>query len=153
MKITDELVVRIKIDEGKGPNNTDDRHMVYTDTVGIATLGYGRNLVHRGISEGEAQFLLGNDLIEFAAELEDHSDFADLFCEGGFLDQVRQEVLLNMAFNMGVAGLAKFVNFLAAVRRKDWVEAKKQMLNSKWAGQVHARADRLAEQLLTGVRQ
>jgi lysozyme len=60
------------------------------------------------------------------------------------LSEVRQRAILNMAFNLGVAGLLMFKNTLAAVQRGDWPAAARGMLASKWATQVGRRADRLA---------
>jgi lysozyme len=68
------------------------------------------------------------------------------------LDDVRQDVLANMAFNLGVAGLSRFPHTLALVRTRQWDAAAEAMLASAWARQVGARARRLAEQMRTGVR-
>lgn len=68
------------------------------------------------------------------------------------LDDARQDVLVNMAFNMGVIGLGKFVRTLAAINAGDWAAASAGMLESAWARQVPNRAKRLAQQMLTGER-
>ncbi|HUO11336.1 MAG TPA: glycoside hydrolase family protein, partial [Caulobacteraceae bacterium] len=67
------------------------------------------------------------------------------------LDDPRQDVLANMAFNLGVGGLLRFPKTLALVRAERWDAAADAMLASAWARQVGARARRLAEQLCTGV--
>lgn len=69
------------------------------------------------------------------------------------LDDIRQDVLVNMGFNMGVTGLVQFHNTLAAVQNHRWQAAHDGMLMSLWARQVGTRAQRLAEQMLTGVHQ
>jgi lysozyme len=73
------------------------------------------------------------------------------------LDSVRQAVLIDMAYNMGVPGLKKFHRTLNAFRDKRWEEAVTEMFNSKWAFQVgdgpgkrEDRADRLARMVRTG---
>lgn len=66
------------------------------------------------------------------------------------LAPLRQDVLANMAFNLGVSGLLKFHDMLEATRTGDYAQAAAEMLDSKWAGQVGARAKRLAKQMLTG---
>lgn len=66
------------------------------------------------------------------------------------LNKVRREILLNMAFNMGLPTLAKFKKMWAAIKLQDWEEAAKQMLDSKWAKQVGYRANELADAMRTG---
>lgn len=72
------------------------------------------------------------------------------------LDEVRQRVVLDLAFNMGFGALA-FKNCIAAIKRRDWSRAARELYNSKWARQVDdgeggkfGRADRLANMILTG---
>ena len=44
---------------------------MYTDTVGIKTIGVGRNLEHVGLrNEAEARFLLRSDILAIRAELD-----------------------------------------------------------------------------------
>lgn len=66
------------------------------------------------------------------------------------LDDVRYRVLLNMTFNLGIGGVKGFPNMLAAVQRGDYQTAATEMLDSKWASQVGARATRLAQMMRTG---
>lgn len=66
--------------------------------------------------------------------------------------QARAEVLINMAFNMGVPGLLKFRRALDAVRADDYDAAASHMLDSRWACQVGRRAVELARQMRAGVR-
>ncbi len=69
------------------------------------------------------------------------------------MDPIRQDVLANMCFNMGIGTLMTFHNTLAAMHDQRWEDAAEGMLASKWASQVGARADRLAEQMRTGEHQ
>lgn len=67
----------------------------------------------------------------------------------------RAEVLLNMAFNLGVDGLLKFKNTLALLRsaiegHASYARVADGMLNSLWAKQVGRRADELAWQMRAG---
>ncbi len=66
------------------------------------------------------------------------------------LDDLRQDVLANMAFNLGVAKLLGFTETLAAIRVGAFADAANHMLASAWARQVGARARRLAAQMRTG---
>jgi len=67
------------------------------------------------------------------------------------LDPVRADVLVDMAFNMGVLKLLKFVNTLALVHEGKYVAAAQNMLKSLWAQQVGGRAKRLARIMSSGV--
>lgn len=116
----------------------------YTDTVGKLTLGIGRNLEDKGITEQEALFMLNNDVDYFYTNL---NKILPWFKN---LDDARQNVLVNMAFNLGVAGLLTFKNMLDAVRMGLFLVAAEEMFDSKWAKQVGYRAKELAEQMRTG---
>ena len=121
-----------------------ERLKVYKCTAGKLTIGVGRNLEDRGISIEESNMLLDNDLAAFQVELLRKLPWvADL-------DDVRQRVLIDMAFNLGISGLLTFKNTLAAIKRGDYEKAAPMMLDSKWATQVGKRAERLSTMMLTG---
>lgn len=133
------LRARVKADEGF-------RNQLYLDSEGNLTIGYGRLMQKErggGISKDEAEYLLTNDL-----------KTAERLCEGmeGYLDlsPARQAVVVNMAFNMGAPTLREFKKFFAALVQQDYEQAAFEMLDSKWAKQVGARANRLAWQMKTG---
>lgn len=110
----------------------------YKDTAGKLTIGIGRNLDDTGLTANEARYLLENDLGRIRMELDDALPWWRA------LDLTRQTVLLNMAFNLGVAGLMKFEKFLHAVSHGNYERAAGEMLESLWAKQVHRRAVELA---------
>ena len=117
----------------------------YTDTVGKLTIGIGRNLTDVGISSSEAFYLFENDIDRHWKEL------ADRFPWVTSLDDVRQVAMTNLAFNLGVPGLAKFVNTLAAIKRGDWQTAANGLRRSLWFKQVQrSRSERIIGMILTG---
>ena len=116
----------------------------YTDTVGKLTLGIGRNLEDKGITEQEALFMLNNDVDYFYSKLCRRIGWMKK------LDDARQNVLVNMAFNLGIAGLMTFKKMLLACEHGNFKIAATEMLSSKWAEQVGYRANELAEQMRTG---
>lgn len=135
---TQKLTEELRRDEGF-------RKTVYLDSEGIETIGVGRNLRDRGLSEDEINLLLRND-IETAI-----LDAIDVLpCSFHSLTDARQRVLVNMCFNLGRPRLRKFKKMLAAVEREDYETAAAEMLNSKWARQVGPRAVRLADMMRAG---
>ena len=141
------------------------RLQVYQDTLGIDTIGIGRNLKDRGISkeeldeldiptighvyeygitEADAMVLAENDVQIVEEELlRAHPCVEDL-------DAVRQLVLVDMAFNMGVPRLCKFKKMWNAVHEKKFDIAAKEMLDSRWATQVKSRSVKLANAMHNG---
>ena len=69
------------------------------------------------------------------------------------LSPLRQDCLVNMAYNMGVQGLLAFHHTLGSIAIGEWQDAHDGMLASAWAHQVPNRAKRLAQQMLTNVHQ
>ena len=136
----------------------------YKDSLGIDTIGIGRNLEHRGLSEAELAHI-GKDISDicewgitkeqayYLAE-NDIKIVEEEVCKAHpcvvELDEIRQRVIIDMAFNMGVPRLNKFVKMWKAIDEQDFAEAKVQMLDSRWANQVGNRAVRLSNAMETG---
>lgn len=117
----------------------------YRDTVGKLSLGVGRNLDDVGISRGEALGMLANDVQKVEHGL-------DLNCPWWTsLDPVRQRVLIDMGFNLGIDGLLGFRNTLKLIQAGQYEQASAALLLSKWASQVGKRAETLAQMMKTGV--
>ena len=120
------------------------RNKVYKDHLGIETIGVGRNLVDRGLSDEEVDYLLTNDITIVEHELDNGlSWWRDL-------DEVRQRALADLAFNMGLPRLHGFVKMLDALQRRDYHAAADELLDSKYAKQVGERSNRVAEMIRTG---
>ena len=122
----------------------------YNDSLGYLTIGYGRLIDKRkngGISEQEAEYLLSHDIAYKLGQLYAQLPWITQ------LSDVRKAVLLNMSFQLGVAGLMGFKNTLAKIEAGDYEGASNSMLQSKWATQTPARAKRMAEQMRAGTWQ
>ena len=63
------------------------------------------------------------------------------------LPEEAQQVIVNMTFNMGRPRLSKFKKFIAGVNAGDWNKAAVEMMDSRWAKQVGARAERLRDRI------
>ena len=115
----------------------------YRCTEGKLTIGIGRNLEDRGISESEAEYLLSNDVDEVLQRLQEVPVFNQL-------DVTRQAVLANMAFQLGFAGLSKFRRMWAALEAGHYGVAAMEMMNSRWAVQTPNRAYQLSVMMREG---
>ena len=148
----DKLIEQIKRHEGY-------RKRMYLCTAGKETIGYGYNLkanpLHlssleignaykNGMNEVEAERLLKLMIAKITDQLEEAIPVINR------LDTVRQDILINMAYNLGLVGLLKFKKTLLALEKKDYRTASIEMLNSKWRNDVGDRAQELATQMLTG---
>jgi lysozyme len=132
------LNVQLVVDEGRSAK-------IYVDTVGKVTGGVGRNLTDRGFSQDEIDLMLRNDIALATRELD------RVLPWWRQLNDVRQEVMVNMMFNMGAPRLLGFKKFLQYGESGRWDAAAAEMLDSKWATQVGARAQRLAKKFREGV--
>jgi lysozyme len=120
----------------------------YQDSEGYWTIGVGHLIDSRRggkISVDTANYILDEDIAEKTADLNNHLTWWK------DLDPVRQQVLLNMCFNLGIYGLLKFENTLGHIRRGEYKEASEAMLQSKWASQVGNRAVELSQMMETGI--
>jgi len=135
-----EMTIKELIKQSEGLSLT-----VYRDTEGVPTIGYGRNLRDRGISEREAEVLLESDV-------EDATNIAINVVPNFFLlCRARQFALIDMAFVLGARGLRSFKKMLAAIELGDFHEAAAQAEDSKWFGQVKSRGQRDVTMLRTGI--
>ena len=138
----EQLTAQLRRDEGT-------KATAYQDHLGYWTIGVGRLIDSRKLGAGlrpdEIDYLLRNDIEDRVQALT--KALPMLFPK---LDEARQGVLVNMAFQLGTAGLLGFKSTLALIAAGKYVEAAEQMLKSKWATQTPARAERLAEQMKTG---
>lgn len=126
------------------------QRFAYQDSEGFWTIGFGRCIDQRkgkGISLAEAEAMLDADIRDFTADV-----LVALPWAVG-LDEARREALVNIAFNVGTQGLLGFKKALVAMQAGDWFTAAAHFMDSRWAGQVGIRAERLAEQIRTGQRQ
>lgn len=134
------------------------RSKPYLCTQGKKTIGIGRNLEAKPFTEAErliiknpknitkqdAYFLLENDIMETIRLLD---NMVRCFSK---LDDERRYALIDMCFQLGINGLLKFKNMLAAMDKGDFEKASKECLNSDYAKQTPARAQRIARLIKTG---
>ncbi|WP_244828439.1 hypothetical protein [Caballeronia sp. TF1N1] len=125
------LVDELRRDEGV-------RYTRYLDSKGIPTTGVGHNLLAKPLPAGwtyplsdrQVDQLLEDDLDDVYVDLDRNLSWWRA------LDDVRQRVIANMCFNMGIGRLLGFTNMLAATRTANYSTAALEMLDSKWATDV-----------------
>lgn len=133
------------------------RSKPYLCSEGYPTVGYGFKIGPKGADIGMYQFTLPLDAGGLWLMSLIDQKLADMMRDNGIssaLDaccDARKAVLVSMAYQMGVAGLAGFKNTLKAISEKRWTDAANGMLDSLWAKQTPGRAKRHAEQMRSGV--
>ncbi len=142
---TPHLISDLKSDEGC-------RTSAYPDPLTNAdpfTIGYGHTgaEVHPGLTwtQPQCETALETDVAAVVDDLD------DAFPWWRDMSDLRQDVLANMTFNMGIGGVSQFHNTLRDMEAGNYEAAADGMLDSLWAKQVPNRANRLAEQMRTGV--
>lgn len=139
----DKIETQLRRDEGEVLHE-------YKDSLGYSTIGIGVLIDGRkggGITKEESSYLFRNRLKTKTAELIARFPWA------AKLDSARMGVLVNMAYQMGVTGLAGFKKMLQAVEAGDWQRAAAEMKDSQWYKDTPARCDRLRNQMVTGIWQ
>jgi len=108
MSAVDIALLRLQTEEGF-------RAFKYIDTTGHETIGYGFN-IDAGITRHAASALLQEQVAELSDTLQQYPWYAAL-------DPVRASVVLDIAFNQGIAGLLHYPHMIAALSRQDWASA------------------------------
>ena len=132
--IDEQILEDLKRDEGFS-------FAPYRDTEGHLTIGYGTKIER--ISREEAQYLLDHRLGFTIKELYAAKPVGNMPLEV-------QRALVNAAYNMGVRGLLRFKRMWAALEEGDYAKAGAELLDSRYARQVGARAQRLAKLISQG---
>lgn len=134
MIVVSELTDLIAEHEGKSLS-------MYTDTVGVPTIGYGHNL-QTPISEHAAKVILADDVKVAIDELDDRMDW------WRDLPDPAQLVLASMVFNLGWPRFSRFKKLIAALEDRDFNEAAAQMEDSLWYQQIKTRGPALKQLML-----
>ena len=125
---------------------------IYLDHLGYATFGIGHLVLETEPEhEQEVDTPVSEDRIKECFEKDIQNVIDDLDRNMDWwkdLPEDLQRVMANMCFNLGITRLLKFKNFLSAMENKDWEKAAVEMIDSRWATQVGARATRLKERVL-----
>lgn len=127
----EKLIEQLKKFEGFSGNP-------YTDTQGYETIGIGTKLP---LTEEEAELLLQHRLKQTVNNLN------VLKLDNLDIKEEAKIILYDMAYNLGTKGLLGFKKMWLALENKDYLEASKQMKDSKWYHQVGRRSKYLVEEM------
>jgi GH24 family phage-related lysozyme (muramidase) len=112
--------------EGTGPRDAHGNFLLYDDSLGNPTIGYG-HLMSKGLAPEVVN-------MQFQCDLADAlDDVRHCFSCYDSLSRPRQLVLISMAFNLGRERLSVWTHFIGAVHRGAWDEAADHLLDSKAA--------------------
>jgi len=132
------------------------REKPYLDTLGYPTVAGGIKIgpqgaslanytfsVPRAIGDAWKQVIVNNTI----AEMQNYQNIAAALKQ---CNPAREDILISMAYQMGVPKLSKFAKALLFISNADFINGSKEMLDSLWARQTSARARRHAEVMRTG---
>lgn len=133
----EELVHQIERHEGR-------KSRLYQCSLGKWTIGVGRNVEDRGLSNDEIDLMRDNDIKTAIAEV-------DLYFPWAWkMTETRQRVIVEMCFQMGIRRLRGFKKALLAMASGFFDTAADEMLDSNWAHQTPERASFLSAQMRLG---
>jgi len=100
-------------------------------------------LKERGVTKDEALFLLANDIKDAVKDLSNFDWFENL-------DPVRKKVVIDMRYNLGPTRFRQFRRMIAALSVGDYKIASWEMMDSKWYHEVGNRSKRLVRMMESG---
>ncbi len=135
----------------------------YQDTLGYWTVGFG-HLIHNEILQHTGTLTFG-DLMRYFSDLEKHDSWLEKDIKEAVyrakqwlgdelwnsLDDVRQETLVEMRFQLGER-IRNFTGLKKALEMGDFNGAAHEMLDSLWQRQTPQRVQRLAQHMEKGTQ-
>lgn len=124
---------------------TDEEQQEILGTCGLTKEQVIDLLKIHGITERQAERLLSNDVKRiYTILVQKHGSWFNA------MNAVRQKVIIDMVFNLGMAGFLKFEKMIKHLELRNYREASEEMMNSKWYSQVGERGVRLVKMMATG---
>ena len=145
-----KLMARLKYIEGvrfKAYDDATGRTAVPGELiVGNVTIGIGRNLVGKGISQDEILYLLKNDM-EFCGNFARATIGIVVF---DAMPDARQRAFTEMVFNLGTYKTTQFKTAIGFARSAEFGRCADALMESAWARELPARVRWIAETVRTG---
>ena len=148
MDATSQQILRSRVISNEGL-----KLVAYYDKLGYPTQGVGHKLSNERygslapyppITEDTAMAWLDADILTASTEARQKFPWFPT------LDGIRQGVIIEMVFQLGIGRLLGFVHMLAAMARAAYSNAAAEMINSEWHQETPARCERLAAIMQTG---
>ena len=112
---------------------------LYNDSLGIPTIGFGFAIKDLILDEDIAEQILVRKVKKLVDRVDKKFDWFNL------ADDRVKEVIVEMCYQLGLAGFSKFKKTISYIEKKNYYEASKEMLDSKWAKQTPNRAKKLSK--------
>jgi len=132
------------------------REKPYRDTQGYPTVAGGIKIGPKGADMSNYTFTVPRRVGDLWKEVFVENTITEMQLRPTIIsalkkcNDARRDVLISMAYQMGVPGLAGFKNTLAMIAEGNFEGASRGMLNSLWAKQTPDRARRHAEVMRSG---
>ncbi|HCR0385276.1 TPA: glycoside hydrolase family protein [Enterobacter kobei] len=132
------------------------REKPYIDTEGYPTVACGIKIGPKGAALSNYTFTVPRDVGDVWLESFVNKTIGNMNSNPSIVaalkacNEARRDILISMAYQMGVNGLAGFKNTLAMVAAGNYTGAANGMLSSAWEKQTPNRAKRHAEVMRTG---
>ena len=115
--------------------------VVYKDSLGIDTIGYGFAIKDLELDEDICEIIL-------ARKLKNLQDMVKIkFKWYGYMPPEIKDVVMEMCYQLGVTGFSKFRKTIAYLQNKQFHDASVEMLDSLWAKQTPNRAKELSNRV------
>ena len=115
--------------------------IVYKDSLGIDTIGYGFAIKDLELDEDICDIILDRKLKDLESRIKIKFDWYK------YMPPEIKNVVMEMCYQLGVTGVSKFKKTIAYLRNEQWEEASVEMLDSLWAKQTPNRAKEMSNRV------
>lgn len=112
---------------------------VYNDSLGIPTIGYGFAIKDLILDEDLSEEILIRKVKDLAQRVQNKFDWFNT------APDIIKEVVVEMCYQLGLGGFSKFKKTIFYLEKENYLEASKEMLDSKWSKQTPNRAKKLSD--------
>ena len=115
--------------------------VVYKDSLGIDTIGYGFAIKDLELDEDICEMILERKLKNLNDRVRVRFEWYR------YMPPQIQDVIMEMCYQLGVTGFSKFKKTILFLQNKQFHDASQEMLDSLWARQTPNRAKELSNRV------
>ena len=115
--------------------------IVYKDSLGIDTIGYGFAIKDLELDEDIGEMILERKVKNLVVRIDNKYSWYK------YMPQDIKDVVIEMCYQLGVGGFSKFKKTISYLQNKQWEDASIEMLDSLWAKQTPNRAEELSNRV------